>query len=350
MLRLARERDQPGGRRRPAWRADRRRAGRRRHRAGAAPPARCRPGGATPCPAPITWRRPAPPPGMAMRSTCWPRRWRRAPGCRARPQRGAAGRQRAYPTPAARPRNSRLDTRLFETTFGLRMPDWRDHVDRLVAELAADGPIMKCFVKATRFPMNAVPLAIPDVVLFEPRVFGDERGFFFESFHQRRFEDAIGREVRFVQDNHSKSAARVLRGLHYQLHQPQGKLIRVIAGQRVRRRRRYPPGLAQLRPVGRRSPQRGEQEAAVGAGRVRPRLPGALRVGRMPLQEHRLLRARTRALHCLERSGAGDRLAARRRAACCRQRTSRACRWPWRRSSPERRPSNWRRFPSLFPI
>jgi len=78
--------------------------------------------------------------------------------------------------------------------------------------------------------MNAVPLAIADVVLFEPRVFGDERGFFFESFHQRRFEDAIGREATFVQDNHSKSAARVLRGLHYQLHQPQGKLIRVIEG------------------------------------------------------------------------------------------------------------------------
>jgi dTDP-4-dehydrorhamnose 3,5-epimerase len=78
--------------------------------------------------------------------------------------------------------------------------------------------------------MNAVSLAIPDVVLFEPRVFGDERGFFFESFHQRRFEDAIGREASFVQDNHSKSGARVLRGLHYQLHQPQGKLIRVIEG------------------------------------------------------------------------------------------------------------------------
>jgi len=78
--------------------------------------------------------------------------------------------------------------------------------------------------------MNAVPLAIPDVVLFEPRVFGDERGFFFESFHQRRFEDAIGREVRFVQDNHSKSGGKVLRGLHYQIRQPQGKLVRVIQG------------------------------------------------------------------------------------------------------------------------
>ena len=78
--------------------------------------------------------------------------------------------------------------------------------------------------------MNAVRLAIPDLVLFEPRVFGDERGFFFESFHQQRFEEAIGREVRFVQDNHSQSAGKVLRGLHYQVKQPQGKLVRVVSG------------------------------------------------------------------------------------------------------------------------
>jgi dTDP-4-dehydrorhamnose 3,5-epimerase len=78
--------------------------------------------------------------------------------------------------------------------------------------------------------MNAIRLAIPDVVLFEPRVFGDERGFFFESFHQRRFEEALDRQVSFVQDNHSKSAAKVLRGLHYQIKQPQGKLVRVVSG------------------------------------------------------------------------------------------------------------------------
>lgn len=78
--------------------------------------------------------------------------------------------------------------------------------------------------------MNAKPLAIPDVVLFEPRVFGDERGFFFESFNQRRFEEAIGRSVNFVQDNHSRSAKNVLRGLHYQIKQPQGKLVRVVEG------------------------------------------------------------------------------------------------------------------------
>ncbi len=78
--------------------------------------------------------------------------------------------------------------------------------------------------------MNATRLAIPDVVLFEPRVFGDERGFFYESFNGRRFEEAIGRRVEFVQDNHSKSAAGVLRGLHYQMQQTQGKLVRVVAG------------------------------------------------------------------------------------------------------------------------
>ncbi|WP_312485317.1 dTDP-4-dehydrorhamnose 3,5-epimerase [Massilia timonae] len=78
--------------------------------------------------------------------------------------------------------------------------------------------------------MNITPLAIPEVLRIEPRVFGDERGFFFESFRQDRFEQAVGRKVDFVQDNHSKSAHNVLRGLHYQLRQTQGKLVRVVAG------------------------------------------------------------------------------------------------------------------------
>lgn len=78
--------------------------------------------------------------------------------------------------------------------------------------------------------MKATPLAIPDVILLEPRVFGDERGFFFESFNQAKFEAAIGRHVDFVQDNHSHSAQNVLRGLHYQIQQPQGKLVRVVQG------------------------------------------------------------------------------------------------------------------------
>jgi len=79
--------------------------------------------------------------------------------------------------------------------------------------------------------MKATPLAIPDVVLIEPKVFGDERGFFFESYNQAQFEQAIGKPVQFVQDNHSRSARHVLRGLHYQIRQPQGKLVRVVQGE-----------------------------------------------------------------------------------------------------------------------
>ena len=79
--------------------------------------------------------------------------------------------------------------------------------------------------------MKATPLAIPDVVLIEPKVFGDERGFFFESFNQAQFKAAIGKPVQFVQDNHSRSAKHVLRGLHYQIQQPQGKLVRVVQGE-----------------------------------------------------------------------------------------------------------------------
>lgn len=79
--------------------------------------------------------------------------------------------------------------------------------------------------------MKATPTAIPDVLIIEPKVFGDERGFFFESFNQAKFEAAIGRKVSFVQDNHSRSAKGVLRGLHYQIQQPQGKLVRVVQGE-----------------------------------------------------------------------------------------------------------------------
>ena len=78
--------------------------------------------------------------------------------------------------------------------------------------------------------MNVIPTAIPDVLIIEPKVFGDERGFFFESFNRRQFAELIGRKVDFVQDNHSRSAKNVLRGLHYQIQQPQGKLVRVVQG------------------------------------------------------------------------------------------------------------------------
>ena len=80
--------------------------------------------------------------------------------------------------------------------------------------------------------MNITATAIPDVKIIEPKVFGDERGFFYESFHQQRFDDAIGRHVEFVQDNHSRSSRGVLRGLHYQLPpQAQGKLVRCVASE-----------------------------------------------------------------------------------------------------------------------
>ena len=78
--------------------------------------------------------------------------------------------------------------------------------------------------------MNVIPTTIPDVLIIEPKVFGDERGFFFESFNHRQFAKLIGRNVDFVQDNHSRSAKNVLRGLHYQIQQPQGKLVRVAQG------------------------------------------------------------------------------------------------------------------------
>ena len=83
--------------------------------------------------------------------------------------------------------------------------------------------------------MNIVRTPIADLLVLEPRVFGDERGFFFESYNERRFQEAVtalaAAPVRFVQDNHSRSARNVLRGLHYQVRQPQGKLVRVVAGE-----------------------------------------------------------------------------------------------------------------------
>ncbi|HQW21375.1 MAG TPA: dTDP-4-dehydrorhamnose 3,5-epimerase [Rhodocyclaceae bacterium] len=80
--------------------------------------------------------------------------------------------------------------------------------------------------------MNIIPTKIPDLLIVEPKVIGDERGFFYESFNQKAFCEAIGQNVEFVQDNHSKSAKNVLRGLHYQLApKAQGKLVRVVQGE-----------------------------------------------------------------------------------------------------------------------
>ncbi len=79
--------------------------------------------------------------------------------------------------------------------------------------------------------MNVVKTGIPEVLILEPKVFGDSRGFFYESYNQRAFQEATGWAPNFVQDNHSKSQQGVLRGLHYQIIQPQGKLVRVAAGE-----------------------------------------------------------------------------------------------------------------------
>lgn len=79
--------------------------------------------------------------------------------------------------------------------------------------------------------MKIVPTEIPDVLLIEPQVYGDSRGYFYESFNQKAFTDKTGIDSAFVQDNHSRSQRHVLRGLHYQVQQPQGKLVRVVVGE-----------------------------------------------------------------------------------------------------------------------
>ncbi len=79
--------------------------------------------------------------------------------------------------------------------------------------------------------MKVIPTEIPDVMIIEPRIFGDDRGFFYESFNQKKFTEETGVERNFVQDNHSKSLKNVLRGLHYQIQQPQGKLVRAVVGE-----------------------------------------------------------------------------------------------------------------------
>lgn len=79
--------------------------------------------------------------------------------------------------------------------------------------------------------MKITATAIPDVLLVEPTVFGDERGFFFESYNEKKWEEMTGLRTRFVQDNHSRSVAGVLRGVHYQIKQPQGKMVRVVNGE-----------------------------------------------------------------------------------------------------------------------
>lgn len=100
---------------------------------------------------------------------------------------------------------------------------WRTRCDALPFKAFPDLPNPDA--------MNCIPTDLPDVLILEPRVFGDDRGFFFESFNARTFESVTGVTVNFVQDNHSRSARGVLRGIHYQLEQAQGKLVRVTQGE-----------------------------------------------------------------------------------------------------------------------
>lgn len=79
--------------------------------------------------------------------------------------------------------------------------------------------------------MKIIPTTIPDVLILEPKLFGDDRGFFFESFNERRWRELTGIDLHFVQHNHSRSTGGVLRGLHYQIQQPQGKLVRAVVGE-----------------------------------------------------------------------------------------------------------------------
>lgn len=79
--------------------------------------------------------------------------------------------------------------------------------------------------------MNVIPTKIPDIYIIEPQVFGDERGFFFESYNEKKFQESLNSSFQFVQDNHSRSVRHVLRGLHYQIQQAQGKLVRAVVGE-----------------------------------------------------------------------------------------------------------------------
>ena len=126
--------------------------------------------------------------------------------------------------------------------------------------------------------MKVIPTDIPDVLILEPKVFGDDRGFFFESYNRRAFREATGLDPDFVQDNHSKSARNVLRGLHYQVRNAQGKLVRVTAGRGLRRGGGPAPLLAHLRQVGGRDALGRQPPHALGAGGVRARLRRDLRV------------------------------------------------------------------------
>lgn len=155
--------------------------------------------------------------------------------------------------------------------------------------------------------MNIIKTDIPEVLIFEPRVFGDARGFFFESFSSKVFNEAVGRQVDFVQDNHSQSQKGVLRGLHYQLApHAQGKLVRCVEGEVFDVAvdiRRSSPTFGKW--VGAVLSAENKRQLWIPEG-FRPRVYGAERHGAVCLQGDELLRAAVRTEHHLERSGDRD--------------------------------------------
>jgi len=159
-------------------------------------------------------------------------------------------------------------------------------------------------------PLKIEPAEIPDVLLVTPHVFKDDRGFFMETWHERKFREQ-GLDLRFVQDNHSKSRRGTLRGLHFQNPHPQGKLVRVVVGAVYDVAvdiRRGSPTFAKW--VG--AELSGEQAFALCPARIRARILRPQRRRRVRLQVRRLLRARARARHHLERSSNRDPVADRR--------------------------------------
>ncbi len=139
--------------------------------------------------------------------------------------------------------------------------------------------------------MKVIATAIKDVVIIEPQVFGDDRGYFFESYSQQQFDQAV-RPVHFVQDNESKSRRGVLRGLHFQKGAAaQSKLVRVVQGTGSRRRRGYTARIAHVRHATSRRSCRPRITASCSSPRIRTRIRRIERRGRVPVQMRQLLRA-----------------------------------------------------------
>lgn len=160
--------------------------------------------------------------------------------------------------------------------------------------------------------MKVIATAIKDVVIIEPQVFGDDRGYFFESYSQQQFDQAV-RPVRFVQDNESKSRRGVLRGLHFQRGRSPIQTGTGRSGSGSGRRRRYTARIAHVRQTRRRRADRQESPPALRTARIRTRFFRIERRGRFPIQMRQLLRAPVRRSDRLERPRPGDRLATPRR-------------------------------------